>query len=119
MSLNPIFISVFSIKSHLPILILIEVDSQTESSKSSDPCHNNNGNSIAGVVRRKRRFLGCSLITSFDILENVGEGTFGEVHKAKVKKDGRLVALKKILIRAEQEGVSPYRSELSGLMKNW
>ncbi|EOR04776.1 Cyclin-dependent kinase 1 [Wallemia ichthyophaga EXF-994] len=38
-------------------------------------------------------------------LEKVGEGTYGVVYKAKNVNDGRIVALKKIRLEAEDEGV--------------
>lgn len=52
----------------------------------------------------RRKWLGCSPLDDFDIQEKVGEGTFGEVHKAIHRKSGKVVALKKILSRSEQEG---------------
>ncbi|EDQ91821.1 uncharacterized protein MONBRDRAFT_17670 [Monosiga brevicollis MX1] len=38
-------------------------------------------------------------------IEKIGEGTYGTVYKAKVKATGNLVALKKIKLEAEEEGV--------------
>lgn len=38
-------------------------------------------------------------------LEKVGEGTYGVVHKAKDRTSGALVALKKIRLDAEDEGI--------------
>ena len=75
------------------------------------------------------RFHGCSSINQYEVLEKLGEGTFGcvtvtdgerfnspcieltsgmayrEVHKAKSHKTGALVALKKILMHNEKDGV--------------
>ncbi|CAI8036133.1 Cyclin-dependent kinase 2 [Geodia barretti] len=42
---------------------------------------------------------------SFERLEKIGEGTYGVVYKAKVKGSGRTVALKKIRLDTECEGV--------------
>ncbi|KAK9854096.1 hypothetical protein MYU51_004839 [Penicillium brevicompactum] len=50
------------------------------------------------------RFPGCSNITEYTFVGKLGEGTFGEVYKAKSKKDNTVVALKKILMHHEKEG---------------
>lgn len=50
------------------------------------------------------RFQGCTSIREFEFLGKLGEGTFGEVYKARSKKDNSLVALKKILMHNEKDG---------------
>ncbi|KAL8835453.1 MAG: hypothetical protein Q9205_001114 [Flavoplaca limonia] len=50
------------------------------------------------------RFKGCSSIKAYEISEKLGEGTFGEVYKARYVKDGHIVALKKILMHNEKDG---------------
>jgi serine/threonine-protein kinase BUR1 len=50
------------------------------------------------------RFQGCSKISAYEFLGKLGEGTFGEVHKARHIKKGHLVALKKILMHNEKDG---------------
>ncbi|KAF8249469.1 Pkinase-domain-containing protein [Wilcoxina mikolae CBS 423.85] len=51
------------------------------------------------------RFKGCETIKAYEMLGKLGEGTFGEVHKARHKADGKMVALKKILMHnAKEEG---------------
>ncbi|KAL8944417.1 MAG: hypothetical protein Q9216_000468 [Gyalolechia sp. 2 TL-2023] len=52
----------------------------------------------------KPRFRGCSSIKSYEISEKLGEGTFGEVYKARSVRDGHIVALKKILMHNEKDG---------------
>ena len=50
------------------------------------------------------RFQGCSKISAYEILGKLGEGTFGEVHKARHVRKGNIVALKKILMHNEKDG---------------
>ncbi|OJJ48763.1 hypothetical protein ASPZODRAFT_129064 [Penicilliopsis zonata CBS 506.65] len=50
------------------------------------------------------RFHGCCSIREFEFLGKLGEGTFGEVYRAKAKKDNSIVALKKILMHNEKDG---------------
>ncbi|KAF2811266.1 Pkinase-domain-containing protein [Mytilinidion resinicola] len=51
-----------------------------------------------------RRFHGCSKIDEYDIMSKLGEGTFGEVHKARQVRTGATVAMKKILMHNEKDG---------------
>ncbi|KIJ51719.1 hypothetical protein M422DRAFT_157682, partial [Sphaerobolus stellatus SS14] len=48
---------------------------------------------------------GCSSIACYSITTKVGEGTFGEVHKASHKATHELVALKRVLMHNEKEGM--------------
>ncbi|KAL4735510.1 Serine/threonine-protein kinase bur1 [Aspergillus similis] len=63
-----------------------------------------------GIVSLERdinggtRFTGCTSIREFEFLGKLGEGTFGEVYKARAKRDGSVVALKKILMHNERDG---------------
>ncbi|KAB8214376.1 kinase-like domain-containing protein [Aspergillus novoparasiticus] len=50
------------------------------------------------------RFRGCTSIREYEFLGKLGEGTFGEVYKARSKRDGSTVALKKILMHNEKDG---------------
>ncbi|KAI0322960.1 kinase-like domain-containing protein [Amylostereum chailletii] len=52
-----------------------------------------------------RYFVGCSQQEDYDAMTKLGEGTFGEVHKAKHRHTGKLVALKRILMHNEKEGM--------------
>ncbi|KAK8001419.1 hypothetical protein PG991_013641 [Apiospora marii] len=54
--------------------------------------------------RSRDSYVGCSRITDYELLGKLGEGTFGEVHKARSKKSGSLVALKKIIMHNEKDG---------------
>ncbi|KAJ3508694.1 hypothetical protein NLJ89_g5613 [Agrocybe chaxingu] len=50
-------------------------------------------------------FMGCGQQSDYEATTKLGEGTFGEVHKAIHKKTGRAVALKRILMHNEKEGM--------------
>ena len=52
----------------------------------------------------KPRFHGCSSIKEYEFMGKLGEGTFGEVSKARSKKTGAVVALKKIIMHNEKDG---------------
>lgn len=51
-----------------------------------------------------RVFQGATSIDNFQMLNSIGEGTFGVVHKAKDKVTGRSVALKQLRLENEKEG---------------
>ncbi|KAF1850898.1 Pkinase-domain-containing protein [Cucurbitaria berberidis CBS 394.84] len=52
----------------------------------------------------QRRFKGCSKIGEYEMMQKLGEGTFGEVHKARHRISGSIFALKKILMHNEKDG---------------
>ncbi|KAH7386700.1 kinase-like domain-containing protein [Phaeosphaeria sp. MPI-PUGE-AT-0046c] len=52
----------------------------------------------------QRRFKGCSKIGEYEMLQKLGEGTFGEVHKARHRVTGSVFAMKKILMHNEKDG---------------
>ncbi|CAO3628139.1 unnamed protein product [Mucor hiemalis] len=60
--------------------------------------------SLQNHSRNQRQFKGCSKITDYEFLDKLGEGTFGEVHKARDRETNQLVALKRILMHNEKEG---------------
>lgn len=57
-------------------------------------------------------------VSSFQKLEKIGEGTYGIVYKAKDKKTGRLLALKKIRPESENEGIPATTIREIILLKN-
>ncbi|KAI8325357.1 Pkinase-domain-containing protein, partial [Martensiomyces pterosporus] len=50
-------------------------------------------------------FIGCSPFEDYELTTKLGEGTFGEVHKAVHKATGAVVALKRVLMHNEKEGL--------------
>ncbi|KAK7020583.1 serine/threonine protein kinase, CMGC, CDC2/CDK subfamily [Paramarasmius palmivorus] len=57
------------------------------------------------LVRFGRVLKGCGSQDDYEATTKLGEGTFGEVHKALQKTTGRAVALKRILMHNENEGM--------------
>ncbi|PYH40686.1 CDC2/CDK family serine/threonine-protein kinase [Aspergillus saccharolyticus JOP 1030-1] len=62
------------------------------------------GTSLERDKNGDSRFRGCTNIRDFEFLGKLGEGTFGEVYKARSKRDNTIVALKKILMHNERDG---------------
>jgi serine/threonine-protein kinase BUR1 len=52
-----------------------------------------------------RHFEGCSLVGNYELEKKIGEGTFGEVSLARHKVTKKRVALKRILVHNEREGM--------------
>jgi serine/threonine protein kinase len=46
-------------------------------------------------------------LDTYQALEKIGEGTYGVVYRARELRSGKIVALKKIRIEHEEEGVPP------------
>ncbi|KAK9329270.1 kinase-like domain-containing protein [Lipomyces starkeyi] len=79
-----------------------EVRSRPQSASTSAAASPASGNT---VVPTKHSFYGCTFVKQeYEELGKLGEGTFGEVYKARHRRTGRLVALKKILMHNEKEG---------------
>ena len=64
-------------------------------------------NSLTGqnIGVGSRRYEGCSQISNYIIEKTIGSGTFGEVSLGRDKRNGTRVALKRILIHNQKEGV--------------
>ncbi|KAJ1767452.1 serine/threonine protein kinase, CMGC, CDC2/CDK sub [Coemansia sp. RSA 1843] len=62
-------------------------------------------NSPQALRRDGKKFLGCSPFEDYELTTKLGEGTFGEVHKAVHKATGTFVALKRVLMHNEKEGL--------------
>ncbi|QDS69976.1 hypothetical protein FKW77_002969 [Venturia effusa] len=52
----------------------------------------------------ERRYRGSAKLEEYDVQEKLGEGTFGEVYRARSRKTNAVVALKKILMHNEKDG---------------
>ncbi|KAL9936039.1 hypothetical protein V8E36_004881 [Tilletia maclaganii] len=51
------------------------------------------------------KWVGCSASTEYDLSERLGQGTFGVVQRGRDKRSGRDVALKKVVIHEEKDGM--------------
>ncbi|KAJ2852247.1 serine/threonine protein kinase, CMGC, CDC2/CDK sub [Coemansia brasiliensis] len=73
---------------------------------SSSASSNSNTPSPPRTRRRDgKKFVGCSPFEDYELTTKLGEGTFGEVHKAVHKATGAVVALKRVLMHNEKEGL--------------
>lgn len=45
------------------------------------------------------------MMEDFQKIEKIGEGTYGVVYKGRNKKTGQIVAMKKIRLESEDEGI--------------
>jgi serine/threonine protein kinase len=52
------------------------------------------------------KFPFCDDVNKYEILAKIGQGTFGEVFKARHKENKIIVAIKTVLVINEKEGVS-------------
>ncbi|KAI8986665.1 kinase-like domain-containing protein [Trametes punicea] len=94
----------------------------TTSEATRQDQNKSNGDVRPGLVRRHKRkpvhrtreeeleaygriFVGCGQQSDYAVLTKLGEGTFGEVHKAIHRERGHTVALKRILMHNEKEGM--------------
>jgi serine/threonine-protein kinase BUR1 len=57
------------------------------------------------IPLRERTFYGCSSIDQYNLGDKLGQGTFGEVKKASHFLTGTEVALKKVTIHDEKDGM--------------
>ncbi|KAG1474501.1 hypothetical protein G6F56_000329 [Rhizopus delemar] len=80
-------------------------DVETSSMSSASPAWSATSASPHHRSKNQRTFHGCSKISEYEFLDKLGEGTFGEVHKARNKRTGEYVALKRILMHNEKEGI--------------
>ncbi|CAH2065931.1 unnamed protein product [Thlaspi arvense] len=77
---------------------LVETDSDDEYVRHETP-------EPAGTPLRSINMLqGCRSVDEFERLNKIDEGTYGVVYRAKDKKTGEIVALKKVKMEKEREG---------------
>ncbi|XP_044531322.1 cyclin-dependent kinase 13, partial [Gracilinanus agilis] len=79
-----------------------------EEKKASAPTHSKRRPKICGPrygeIKEKDIDWGKRCVDKFDIIGIIGEGTYGQVYKARDKDTGEMVALKKVRLDNEKEG---------------
>ncbi|XP_020571931.1 cyclin-dependent kinase G-2-like isoform X2 [Phalaenopsis equestris] len=86
-------------------LVVCGKDSNGEGSGgSSEGCRIRTLDSVKLRCRRINMFQGCRTVDDFEKLNKINEGTYGIVYRAKDKKTGEIVALKKVKMEKESEG---------------
>ncbi|KAI0492779.1 hypothetical protein KFK09_027055 [Dendrobium nobile] len=75
-----------------------------ESDGSLEGCRARTSDSVEPPYRSINMFQGCRTVDEFEKLNKINEGTYGIVYRAKDKKTGEIVALKKVKMEKEREG---------------
>ncbi|TKY47747.1 Cyclin-dependent kinase G-2 [Spatholobus suberectus] len=73
-----------------------DTDSEDDSRETPEP--------LAPPQRVVNMLQGCRSVDEFERLNKIDEGTYGVVYRAKDKKTGKIVALKKVKMEKEKEG---------------
>ncbi|XWS22727.1 hypothetical protein CRYUN_Cryun29cG0061100 [Craigia yunnanensis] len=84
---------------------------RNDSSVSQSDTDSENENDSGGTpeppappLRSVNMLQGCRIVDEFERLNKIDEGTYGVVYRAKDKKTGEIVALKKVKMEKEREG---------------
>jgi cyclin-dependent kinase len=67
--------------------------------------HANTYNTIHNTQKQKQKSNQSTKMERYQKMEKIGEGTYGIVYKAKDRVTGEIIALKKIRLEAEDEGI--------------
>ncbi|XP_054016969.1 cyclin-dependent kinase 13 isoform X3 [Dryobates pubescens] len=85
-----------------------DLSKSPEEKKPAVPLHNKRRPKICGPrhgeTKEKEIDWGKRCVDKFDIIGIIGEGTYGQVYKARDKDTGEMVALKKVRLDNEKEG---------------
>lgn len=60
--------------------------------------------SLGALQRNANSIQSCRSVSEFEMIKKINEGTYGIVYKAKDKKTGEVVALKKVKMNVERDG---------------
>ncbi|KAG5039651.1 hypothetical protein AAZX31_05G044200 [Glycine max] len=81
---------------------MVNVEEQSDDGDSpsdSDEC-----GGLMHVLRNINMLQSCRSVCEFEMIKKINEGTYGVVYKARDKKTGELVALKKVKMNIERDG---------------
>nr|QYW07097.1 G-type cyclin-dependent kinase 1 [Dimocarpus longan] len=82
----------------------ISVSGSDADSEGENDSHDTMQESVAPPQRSVNMLQGCRSVDEFERLNKIDEGTYGVVYRAKDKKTGEIVALKKVKMEKEREG---------------
>ncbi|XP_028765127.1 cyclin-dependent kinase G-2-like [Neltuma alba] len=89
-------------------LLLDTMDDDEEDSETSNVTHPSSdpedGGSLIVVPRNINSIQSCRSVLEFEMIKKINEGTYGIVYKAKDKKTGEIVALKKVKMNMDRDG---------------
>ncbi|XP_077227264.1 cyclin-dependent kinase G-2-like isoform X2 [Tasmannia lanceolata] len=77
---------------------------QTETDSEGEDDSRRTGEQIVPPPRSINMLQGCRSVDEFERLNKIDEGTYGVVYRARDKKSGEIVALKKVKMEKEREG---------------
>ncbi|KAK7389183.1 hypothetical protein VNO78_24018 [Psophocarpus tetragonolobus] len=84
------------------------MDSMTDVEEQSDvgdyPSDSDENGGLMHVERNINMLQGCRSVCEFEMIKKINEGTYGVVYKARDKKTGEIVALKKVKMNIERDG---------------
>ncbi|XP_027335322.1 cyclin-dependent kinase G-2 isoform X2 [Abrus precatorius] len=78
-------------------------DVEEQSDVSDSPADSENGGLIH-VQRNINMLQSCRSVCEFEMIKKINEGTYGVVYKARDKKTGEIVALKKVKMNIDRDG---------------
>ncbi|TKY55310.1 Cyclin-dependent kinase G-2 [Spatholobus suberectus] len=80
------------------------VDVEEQSNFSDSPSDSDESGGLMHVRRNINMLQSCRSVCEFEMIKKINEGTYGVVYKARDKKTGEIVALKKVKMNIQRDG---------------